>query len=155
MKRRLAGIVFVVASIAVAIVFIYIATERQLSTLENVLLQFITLAFGLVGSYILALESAEEAARDLIKPHARSAFRRVLALYGGLSRLAVVIESSRPPDGGHTVSSVVLDRLDSMVREQIVTSNDALEDWRDIIPEDVEQIMARIQAKKSAENRNG
>lgn len=37
-----------------------------------------------------------------------------------------------------------------MVTEQIATADDALEDWRDLIPDDVEEIMERIKVKGRA-----
>jgi hypothetical protein len=38
--------------------------------------------------------------------------------------------------------------LDQLVEEQIATADDALEDWRDIIPEEVEQVEEQA-ARKS------
>lgn len=46
----------------------------------------------------------------------------------------------------------VLDKLESLVIEQIATANDALEDWRDIVPEDVEELRAKLVAMRTREN---
>jgi hypothetical protein len=38
--------------------------------------------------------------------------------------------------------------LEAIVAEQIWTATDALEDWRDLIPEDVEEVERRIAARQ-------
>ena len=77
---------------------------------------------------------------ELISPHARSAFRRVTALYNSLYRLSTRIErlNSDKPDNR-------LDLIQALVDEQIATGQDAIEDWRDIVPEEVEEIERRRQ----------
>ena len=35
---------------------------------------------------------------------------------------------------------MALAKLDAIVAEQLATADDALEDWRDIVPEDVEEL---------------
>ena len=86
--------------------------------MESVLLQFFSLAMGLLGSYIFGRESVRSAARDVIKPHARSAFRRLLSLYASLSRLAVAIQAAKPANRNSFVEATVLDKLEVMVTEQ-------------------------------------
>ena len=39
---------------------------------------------------------------------------------------------------------MVLEKLEAIVVEQIATANDALEDWRDIVPEDVKELMSKF-----------
>ena len=74
----------------------------------------------------------------MIRPHARAAFRRVTALYQSLYRLSIRIEQLKDekPDNR-------LDLIQVLVDEQIATGQDAMEDWRDIVPEEVEQIERR------------
>lgn len=126
---------------------------RSLTGIESVLLQVFSLGIGLLGSFILGRESAREAAKDLVKPHARSAFRRLLSLYRSLSRLAVAIQNARPVNNADPIHPSVLDRLESLVIEQIATADDALEDWRDIVPEDVEELRAKLVAMRAMENK--
>lgn len=111
------GIFLVALSIGVALVFAIVAKFRPLSGLETVLLQFFSLAIGLLGSYIFGRESVRNATRDVIKPHARSAFRRLLSLYGSLSRLALAIQAARPSNGSPFVEATILDKLEVMVTE--------------------------------------
>lgn len=152
MDKR-AGIVLIVASIVVTGIFVIVAMYRNLTGLENVLLQVSSLVIGLLGSFVLGRESAREAAKDLVKPHARSAFRRLVSHYGSLSRLVMAIQNARPVNNSDPVHPSVLDKLESLVIEQIATANDALEDWRDIVPEDVEELRAKLVAMRTMENK--
>ncbi len=138
------AIILIVASIAVAIIFVKEASEQPLTQLESVTLQSITLFLGLLGSFIFGRQSAKRAAREIIKPHARSAFRRLLSLFNSLSRLATTIQNARSSNIESTKDSAVLDKLEAIVTEQIVTADDALEDWKDIVPDDVSEIRKKL-----------
>lgn len=118
---------------------VYTAAIRTLTSLENVLLQVISLSAGLAGSFIFGRRSAREAAREIIKPHARSAFRRVLSLYRSLARASATIKLSQAPESEEALQ-VTLARLDTIVTEQLAAADDALEDWRDIVPDDVKEL---------------
>lgn len=74
-----------------------------------------------------------EAAREVIRPYTRSAFRRVLSLYKSMYNLSVRIEVMQEEGLDSR-----LDVIRAVVYEQIPSGRDALEDWRDIIPDDVE-----------------
>src|SRR5437016_2416709 len=123
------GILLIVLSLGIAVVFAVVAKRRPLTGLENVLLQIFSLGIGLIGSYIFGRESTRSAARDVIKPLARSAFRRLQSLYASLSRLALAIEAGRQVSSPDPLHAAVLDKLEAMVIEQIATADDALEDW--------------------------
>ena len=125
-------------------VFVIIAAIRDLSSVENVLLQFIFLSIGCGVSYSVGKQSVEKAAKEIIKPHARSAFRRLLSLYQSLSRAATTIESAQISDS-HENDQVALARLEEIITEQLSKADDALEDWRDIVPEDVEELEQKRQ----------
>jgi hypothetical protein len=89
---------------------------------------------------------------DLIKPHARSAFRRIFSLYHSLSRMAVSI--SKVKESEFSKENDVLRTIQAIVIEQIATADDALEDWRDIIPEDVKEVEKRMSEKRGKETDN-
>lgn len=148
--NKSAGVLLVGASVIIAIIFLVMASMRDLTSLENTLLQIFSLGLGLVGSYVLGKESARETARELIKPHARSAFRRLLSLYKSLSRLATAIQLARQGADGNDQATNILDRLEVMVTEQIGTADDALEDWNDVVPEEVANLRARLLAQTRA-----
>lgn len=141
MNRR-SGQILVGLAVFVSVIFVVVASFRDLSALENTLLQVFSLGIGLVGSYILGQESARDAGREMMKPHARSAFRRLLSLTQSLSRLVHTIETIRPAAIANPEATVVLDRLEGIVVEQIVQAADALEDWRDVLPEEFQAMQA-------------
>lgn len=139
--NKLTGQIFVSAAIIIAAMFVIVSSFRSLSSLENTLLQVFSLGLGLVGSYVIGKESSLEAARQMVKPHARSAFRRLVSLTHSLSRLVQTMREIRPGVSNQE-SVVILDRLESVVVEQIATAADALEDWRDILPEEIKALQA-------------
>ena len=139
--ERFAPLVLIIISLGVAGLFAYVATTRTLTNLESVFLQSFSLLAGLGGSFIFGRQSAREAAREIIKPHARSAFRRLLSLYQSLSRVATTIESSQSDESPEY--PVIIAKIEAIVVEQLTTADDALEDWRDIVPEDVKELGTR------------
>jgi len=142
-----AGIALVVVSVGVGVLLVITAVNRELSSLEGALFQVLGLGAGLLGSYVLGRRSASVAAREMVKPHARSAFRRVLSLYSGLSRLAQIIERVRAePDQQPALAA--LDTLEAVIIEQIATADDALDDWRDLVPEDVEEVERKLRNRQ-------
>lgn len=142
----------VAASLVIAIAFIYIASQRDLSGLENTLFQSISLLLGLLGSYVLGKLSADDLARDAAKHHAKPAFRRMLALYQSLGRLLQTIEVSLPSTGDYD-SDQRLETVRAIVIEQIHTANDSIADWEDIIPEEVEKLRESATRKPKGERK--
>lgn len=139
--ERIAPFSLILISVVVAVSFAYVATTRPLTGLESVLLQSLSLFAGLGGSFIFGRQSASEAAREIIKPHARSAFRRLRSLYQSLSRVATTIESVQSVESPEY--PVVIAKVEAIVIEQIATADDALEDWRDIVPENIKELDSR------------
>lgn len=138
--KKLSGLLFIALSVLTSIFFLYIASQRNLTSLENTLLQVMSLGLGLIGSYVMGKESSKEQAYEMIRPHARSAFRRLLSLYNSISRLGVAIEQSRSALVLGDPTSMVLDKLQAIVIEQVSTADDALEDWKDILPDELEKL---------------
>jgi len=144
--RRAIAIVFIIASFAIAGLFVYMSasTTKPLTTLDNSLFQIFTLAVGLVGSYLFGKESATENAKELIRPHAKSAFRRVIAIYLGLVRIGQEVQESQLNLSGNVSLHTSFGKLEGMVTEQIATAADALEDWSDIVPDEVKELRQRL-----------
>ena len=115
-------------------------------------MQIIFLSIGCSVSFFVGKKSVERAAKEVIKPHARSAFRRLLSLYHSLSRAATAIELAQISDSQENYQ-VALARLEEIVTEQLSTADDALEDWRDIVPEDVEELEQKRQSDNTTRNR--
>lgn len=131
----------IILSITFSVIIIFISVNRALTPLEGSLFQFVILGLSLAGSYYIGKLSSKKMAIEIIKPHARSSFRRLLSLYKSLSRVAILVQ-----DADKTVETK-LEKIDSIIIEQIATADDALEDWKDIIPDEVEDILNKI--KKS------
>ena len=122
---------------------VYIAASRKLSGLESVLLQIISLAIGVGVSFFVGRQSARKAAREIVKPHARSAFRRLLSLYENLHWTMNEVKSALR-SGSAQQHQETLARVEAVVTAQLKTADDALEDWRDIVPEDVEELKQKL-----------
>ena len=125
--------VLIVASIVLMSLFGYIATERPLTEVEAIVFQFLSLFTALVGSYIFGRRTSKASIKEMVEPHARSAFRRLISLYQSISRVAQIIED----EGEDTVKIGV---IRAIVIEQIATANDSLADWQDVVPESVEEL---------------
>ena len=131
--------------------FVYEATTRTITNVEGALFQVFALATGLVGSFIFGRQSARAAAREMIKPHARSAFRRLTSLYKGLSRISVIIEQAHNLRSDSKQRMAALERIDEVVIAHLITADDAIQDWWDIVPEDVEGLKQQLSASSSDE----
>ena len=117
---------------------IIVASIRDLTSLEIIMFQVMSLGVGLFGSFWLGRFSAMEAARDVVRPHARSALRTILLLRDSLYRLSIMIEEFKQDS-----DDVRLDKIQSVVNEQIPVGLSAVEDWRDIVPDDVDEVLKR------------
>ena len=143
----LGGVFLILVALLVSGYTILTAGQRPLTQREQVLFQVIILGVGLFGTFLVGRESAKSAAKDVIGPSARSAFRNVLSLYKGLGRLRqsvierrAFLDSVAESEGAVVSLSHVygqLSVLSAQIIEQIGTADDALNDWRDLVPEEV------------------
>ena len=117
--------------------FVGLSWLRAPTPFETVLFQIVILITGLLGSYMYGKNSAAQAARDVIRPQARSAFRRARSLRRSLNALSTRIETMQKEEYDHR-----LDLVHALVNELTFVSQDALDDWRDVIPDDAADIMA-------------
>lgn len=138
--KQLPGFGLIALAILISILFINKASERKLSDLENIQFQVITMGIGLLGSYWLGSATARESAMDIVRPHAKSAFRRVLSLYASLGRLNKTMEKVKPSLVSDSQAILAIERFQDLVIEQINTSGDTIEDWGDIVPDEVAKI---------------
>ena len=149
---RIGAGLLALVSIGVSIFVAYTVTKRTLTGLESTLWQIFVFGVGLTSSFVFGRQSAREAASEIIKPHARSAFRRLISLYNGLSRAAKAIESSQRSESDEDYQ-VLLARLREIVAHQLITADNALEDWNDIVPEDVAELKQKLQSNNTTEDR--
>ena len=122
---------------------IIVSSGRTLSSLEEILFQVVILGTGISASWRIGRSSSMSVAQETMRLHARPAFRTVLTLYESLSRLSLQIHlyNEERPDSR-------LETVESIVNEQIGIGLSALEDWRDIVPEDVAEIEGRLSDRR-------
>ncbi len=148
-RSWLAGVA-VLFGLGTAIYVVLTSGERPLSQRETALFQIIEVGLTLVGAFFVGQRSANAAAADIVRPHARSAFRRLTSLYEGLGRLGRSINDRRIFLGrvsNKTKSTVDMDHVEAQldilavqVIAELATANDAMEDWRDLVPDEVAKL---------------
>ena len=136
LSKQAIPLLIVAGAIALAVVMVNVSAERELSTLELILWQVVSLLLGLSGSYWFGRNAARDSARDVIRPHARLAVRSLLGLRDSLRALIHRIEDYQDEDADYC-----LEVIQAIVEEQMPVSDSAIEDWRDITPEDVIEII--------------
>ena len=158
-KYRSSGFTLVGLSLLIGGLTVFVSIQENPSKLASGLLQGMTIVLGTVGSFILGQDASRDAVKASLIPPARSAFRRVQNLYMGIGRQRRAAEDQLlrlsqllEPDGKtiqfvHAQASLQL--LEAIAVEQIGTADNALDDWRDLVPEEVEAI------EKQAREREG
>ncbi len=143
--ERIGPALLLLFSIGISVILAYTATKRTLTGLESSLWQIFVFAGGLTGSFIFGRQSAREAAREIIKPHARSAARQLISLYNSILRAKSVasVEVSQSFES-HNRYNVIRAYLIAIFTEQLATADDALENWRDILEEEVEDLIQKL-----------
>jgi hypothetical protein len=135
---------------------VLLTSRENVSEYEQGLLQFILFAAGAGLTYFFGALSVKAEAQDLIQRDARKAVRRIVNLASGVQDFAVALkrESDRvlvvaaENDGlvpGATAQAA-FDALAGHIPGQLRTLEDAIEDWRDIVPEQVADLERRAKA---------
>lgn len=145
------AIIAILGILCVALVTfaVVVSSTRALTPLEATLLQIVILGTGLSATYLFSQRSARQAAEQVVKPHARSAFRRVKSLYSGLFYLKGLIDQQGAPNAQS--ARQLVEKIEVVVDQQITTVADALEDWRDIVPEEVAALERQLENQVSVE----
>lgn len=131
--------------------FWYVANERAFTSLESFFLQVFVAIVGVAGSFYSGRQSAQDAAKEIVKTHAGPAFRHLLSLRAGLSYVSYIIESSRDFESFEDYKKI-LAQLAGTVYILQLTVVDALGGWEDIVPEEVERLKRRLSAEKTTED---
>lgn len=147
--RRSLGLAFVTWAVLLALT-IWLTSEKDMTAREEGLFQFIFFTVGVVISFVLGKQSVADAAQDVLSPHGRKSVRRIVNLAKGLGSLSVVIRQQRilleeqadSNQGQVTFTQVsnTFDTLDVVIDGQLRTVADAIEDWRDVVPEEVQAL---------------
>ena len=125
------------ASIMIAVIFaaimVIIAANRPLSYLEATLFQIIALGAGLAGGLYGSYKFGQRTAANRL--YARSALRSVLVLHSGIRRLYHAIEVLKTGK-----SDERLDLLQLQIEDQLEVANAAINDWRDVITDGLDDV---------------
>lgn len=137
-------------ALVTAVATVLVGAWGEPNPLAASLLQGITVVLGVAGSVAIGRDQSLASAREEIRLPAASAFRRVRNLYKALGRQRDAIDALeiRIAEQIETATQFVhiahvqsaLAHLSDMVTEQIETSADSLEDWRDLVPGEVKRI---------------
>jgi hypothetical protein len=151
---KVPGFLLIVFACAVSVIYLQKASGPiKLTELENTLFQVISLGIGILGSFLLGGATAKENAINIVRPHAKSAFRRVLSLYSSLFRLRGTMERIMRDLDGNPEAMTALERLKDLVTEQIETSADTLEDWEDLVPDELAKLKEKLAALQSNQSK--
>ena len=143
--ERIGPALLVCFSIGISVILAYTATQRILTGLESILWQIFVFATGLAGSFIFGRQSARAAAREILKPYARGAARYLISLYKSVlrARSAATMEVSQDFKS-HEGYYVIRAYLIATFTEQLATADDTLENWRDILDEELEDLIEKL-----------
>jgi len=155
--RAILAIVGLIILFALTVV---VTANKDASELSKGLLQFIFFLAASILAIDLGRQSLKRAASDVLKPHGRKAVRRILRLGQSIGSFSETIETQRAlmqhrgsqRDGTVEVFEIegAFAMLEDHVAAQLGIVEDAIEDWRDVVPTDVEAIES--QARKTEDD---
>lgn len=135
----------VLLSVGALGLFWYVAAVRDFTSLESFFWQLFGISFGFAGSVWGGRKSISGKSREISKPSARSAFRRLRSLYLSFSQVAHNIEAAKNSDTYEKYRDSFAE-IRGIVFMQLATADDAMEEWKDIVPEDVEELYHELSA---------
>ena len=127
----------------------YVADQQKLTALESSLLQVISIMASVASSYYFS----KKAARNMVEERAKLALRRIFTVYTFFPRIIQSIEDQKTflntvseSQQGLTKSHVdqSLDLLKVQSYEQLGAMNDAVDDWKDLVPKP-EEVLNKYQ----------
>jgi hypothetical protein len=129
---------------------LWLTSAKENTSRENGLYQFIFLAVGVGFSFLIGRQSARSGAADVLRPHAKAAVRRLTSLAEGIQTLGATVdvekkyiqEQAEKDNGKVEIEHIThaYNLLYLQIETQIRTAADAMEDWREFVPEAVEAV---------------
>jgi hypothetical protein len=144
--RIVFGVLGLVGMLVATLVF---TTGDKMTDREQGLLQFIFFVGGAFLAWDIGRQSIKAGAHDVLVPHGKKAVRRIVTLASGLQGLVAMIQSEREVmrergDANDRVPVYEVERtfdiLDIQIDGQLRMVSDAVEDWRDVVPDEVESL---------------
>jgi hypothetical protein len=139
-----------ISAFPVAVLLASAALVIGVSLYENLLAGLIEAAFlliGVWGAYVLGQQSVPGGDA---KPHARKAYRRMATLYGQLYALTERAATERDAivgkgnDQAAERAYMALDFIGFSVGQNLAVVNDAMEDWADVVPDEVADLRREL-----------
>jgi len=137
------GAIFALA--ALLIFTLNVTGKDDATNTETALWTFILFAVGIGVSFYFGKKSTAEAARDIVRPQAKAAARRLVTLGAGLAAIKAVLDRHRSAaritadDAGGDVPvedfNLAYESIEIHIDLQKQMVVDALEDWRHFDPE--------------------
>lgn len=137
------------AAIVVGYFQVNVATDTPPNRLAAALLGAIALFLGIFASFVFTQAASRDAERKKVQVPARASFRRIIAVYGALRAIAErlaersgALAAQVDADGKVPMVEVraAMEVIEAHITGQLSTAGVAIEDWRDLIPEDVAEI---------------
>lgn len=140
------------AALAALLAFTLIVTGKDDATnTETALWTFILFAVGIAVAFYFGKKSTAEAARDIVRPQAKAAARRLVTLGAGLAAIKAVLDRHRRAaqltadrEGGDVPVedfNLAYDSIEIHIDLQKQMVVDALEDWRHFDPEIANELL--------------
>ncbi len=132
--------------------------DRDLTRMEAAFIQTASLALAAVASYLIGRFSFRQSLHDALRLYSGPAMRRVLSIGLGLRATVQVLQDRRAAlgaDGRRSVPlsevALMLDAAENMLRAQIQAAVDAIEDWKDLVPEEFAKIEEQLEVSDGSD----
>jgi hypothetical protein len=139
---------------------VWIYARTTLTNLEIGLLQVVFLSISVGTSFLAGRLSLQGALQDAIRPHGAKGIRRIQNLGIGITTFGRVVDLAREnieeatdPSTGTVPSDRVmwtLDTLQILIGRELQTAADAVEDWQDVVPDEIRHLRERAQEGDAA-----
>jgi hypothetical protein len=151
------AIAAVLGLIILFVLTVVVTGNEKASEFSKGLLQFIFFVAAALLAVDLGRQSLKEGASEVLDAHGRKAVRRIVRLGVAIGGITSAIDTQRQlmrGRSGETGEVAVfevegtLDVLEHEVLAQLGIVEDAIEDWRDVVPSEVEAIEQHVERQE-------
>ncbi|WP_125679511.1 hypothetical protein [Amycolatopsis sp. WAC 04182] len=150
-QRILGFFALALITLVLATLTVVVGVQEPPNKLAASIMQGMTLLFGVLTAHVYGLLSAKNAAKEMVRLHARKSIRRIVNLQQALFRHdqkhssyldelqeALVDDEAGKSYVDFTQVKWAIGTLQQLTQELQATCRDSLEDWKDIAPEELE-----------------
>jgi len=144
------GVVALVVIATGFFTYLVLRAEQGVSrALDTFLITVIGIGASVVASVIIGRWSAQKSAHDNLRPFLRTAFRSHGELILGLDRVAEEIREA----SDKLTDKLPLSATKARVQEQYQRALEGLENWKELLPEGIEELVEKILKKREEEEK--